>query len=188
MTNTPDTSPEAVERLIAWLMDAHETGNTEKNPYVWRTLEALSAALEGERAENLILRQANEGLSSAAWTATTRAEAAEAERAALKSKLRNVISHATMGALTDPDASLNAIGVKTTEMRNKVFEDIYSERDALKAELAEAVEVLTLIKSIRPMWEGGVRGPSADNLSNTLEHMRAEARAFVARHQKEADT
>ena len=43
MTNTTDTSPEAVERLIVWLMDAHETGDTEKNPEVWRTLRALSA-------------------------------------------------------------------------------------------------------------------------------------------------
>ena len=49
MTNTPDTSPGAVERLIVWLMDAHETGDTEKNPEVWRTLRALSAALEAEK-------------------------------------------------------------------------------------------------------------------------------------------
>ena len=60
-----------------------------------------------------------------------------------------------------------------------------AERDALRAELAEAVEVLTLIESIRPMWEGGIRGPSADNPSSALEHMRAEARAFIARHEKE---
>ena len=59
MTNTPDTSPEAVGRLIVWLMDAHGTGNTEKNPEAWRTLEALSSALEAE---------------------TARADAAEAER------------------------------------------------------------------------------------------------------------
>ena len=53
--------------------------------------------------------------------------------------------------------------------------------EALDAKLKEAVEVLRMIESIRPMWEGGVRGTSADNLSNTLEHMRAEARAFLAR-------
>ena len=50
-TNPPDlTAPEAVERLIAWLMDAHETGNTEKNPDVWRTLFALLDALEVEKS------------------------------------------------------------------------------------------------------------------------------------------
>ena len=45
MTDTPKdlTAPEAVENLIVWLMDAHETGDTSKNPQVWRTLEALSA-------------------------------------------------------------------------------------------------------------------------------------------------
>ena len=61
MTNTPDlTSPEAVERLIVWLMDAHETGNTEKNPEVWRTLEALSAALHDVRSEYDDFRQRKE--------------------------------------------------------------------------------------------------------------------------------
>ena len=52
--------------------------------------------------------------------------------------------------------------------------------EALDAKLKEAVEVLRMIESIRPMWEGGVKGTSADNLSNTLEHMRAEARTFLA--------
>ena len=52
--------------------------------------------------------------------------------------------------------------------------------EALDGKLKEAVEVLKMIESIRPMWEGGVRGPSADNLSNTLEHIRAEVRAFLA--------
>ena len=66
MTNQ-DTSPEAVERLIVWLMDAHETGNTEKNPDVWRTLEALSDALEAAE------------MSAKHWHA--RAKAAEAELA-----------------------------------------------------------------------------------------------------------
>ena len=52
--------------------------------------------------------------------------------------------------------------------------------EVAEAKLKGAVEVLRMIESIRPMWEGGVRGPSADNLSNALEHMRAEARAFLA--------
>ena len=52
--------------------------------------------------------------------------------------------------------------------------------EAAEARLKEAVEVLRMIESIRPMWEGGVRGTSVDNLSNTLEHMRAEARAFLS--------
>ena len=68
MTDTSKdlTAPEAVERLIVWLMDAHEMGDTSKNPEVWRTLEALSAAYEREKA---------------------RAEAAEAERDALDAVL-----------------------------------------------------------------------------------------------------
>ena len=172
MTNTPDTSPEAVERLIAWLMDAHETGNTEKNPYVWRTLRALSAALETERAENLILRQANEGLSSAAWTATTRAEAAEAER------------DAALELARDKEESADYWHQESRiqfEAKNKAK----SERDALKAELAESVEALVVLcqneidrgdKNSNPAYAAGARA------------CRNAARAFLARHQKETDT
>ena len=87
MTDTPDISPEAVERLIVWLMDAHETGNTEKNPEVWRTLEALSAALGNEKRHKLAIA----------------------------------------------GDKINAV----SELRQ-----VKAERDALKAELAEAVEVV----------------------------------------------
>jgi len=51
MTDKDLTEPEAVERLIVWLMDAHGTGNTEKNPEAWRTLESLSAERDALRAE-----------------------------------------------------------------------------------------------------------------------------------------
>ena len=56
----PDTSPEAVERLIAWLMDAHEMGDTSKNPQVWRTLEALSAEHKAAEARERALLQSND--------------------------------------------------------------------------------------------------------------------------------
>ena len=56
----PGTSPEAVERLIAWLMDAHEMGDTSKNPQVWRTLEALSAEHKAAEARERALLQSND--------------------------------------------------------------------------------------------------------------------------------
>ena len=78
-----DLTPEAVERLIVWLMDAHEMGDTSKNPEVWRTLEALSAELEAERASHTAtLKDAQDECA--------RAEAAEAKlkEAVVKIKAR----------------------------------------------------------------------------------------------------
>ena len=179
MTNTPDlTAPEAVKRYDMRGRDDAWMGECENGYYVdYDDYAAISAALEAEKSMHAKTMQL--GLQFAAdvvvWKA--RAEAAEAERDALKSKLRNVISHATMGALTDPDASLNAIGVKITEMRNEVFEDIYSERDALKAGLAEAVRLVRILQK------------AAHNDRYIGQDYPVKAvDTFLARHQKETDT
>ena len=70
--------------------------------------------------------------------------------------------------------------------RQNAMRALAAERDAAlaRAEAAEAeVErlrgVLHQIESISPMWEGGVRGPSRDNLLSTLENMKEEARAAL---------
>ena len=158
MNSNTGTSPEAVERLAQHYDAANEILPDPRCNLTSSTLRALSAALEAAE------------MSAKHWHA--RAEAAEAERDALKEQLAKQGRELNMAKYGQPDF---AWSVHVAAM------------GALKAELAEAVEVLTLIESIRPMWEGGVRGPSADNLSNTLEHMRAEARAFVTRHQKKKD-
>ena len=93
MTNTPDTSPEAVERLIAWLMDAHETGDTEKNPDVWRTLRALSAAL----AEMTRRRDHWKGLAEGQDFTRVYLETC-AERDALRAELVSTLSAAILDA------------------------------------------------------------------------------------------
>ena len=131
MTDTPDlTAPEAVERLIVWLMDAHETGNTEKNPEVWRTLEALSAALGNEKRH---------------------------KRAIAGDKI-------------------NAV----SELRQ-----VKAERDALKAELAEAIE-----KAYREGWSDGAADEIHEYGSNPQDDwlISGTRRAFLARHQRETDT
>ena len=105
------TSQEQVERLAKRLDGAQCTSGCGTMKFCIcayaadcvDTLRALSAALEGERAENLILRQANEGLSSAAWTATTRADAAEAVHAAALGVIRECILELDeLGAVTVP--------------------------------------------------------------------------------------
>ena len=78
MTDTPKdlTAPEAVERLIVWLMDAHEMGDTSKNPEVWLTLEALSAQLlDVTKREAAMIARYDAKLDAA----EARAQAAEAE-------------------------------------------------------------------------------------------------------------
>ena len=157
----PETSTEAVGRAIG-MCRAHGLHGTET------TLRALSAA---HAAALVRERDAN----AKAMQHLRRAEAAE--------ELRDVLS-STLAEMTRRRNRWKAIAEGQDFTR--LYLEACAERDALRAELAEAVEVLTLIENIRPMWEGGVRGPGDDNLSNALEHMRAEARAFLARHQKGA--
>ena len=85
MTDTDLTAPEAVERFDLEQPTEH-MGSASMKPEPgygdwvrYTDYAALSAALEAERAENLSLWQANEELSSAAWTATTRTEALDAK-------------------------------------------------------------------------------------------------------------
>ena len=140
MTDTQDlTAPEAVERLIVWLMDTHETGNTEKNPEVWRTLEALSAELEYEKRHKLAIA-----------------------------------------------------GVKIDAVSE--LRQVKAERDALKAELADAVETLKEVsQSLDWIAHGCCRGWS-QNLMTSADAL-GKSRAFLSRHQgngatnqKETDT
>ena len=50
---------------------------------------------------------------------------------------------------------------------------------ALRAEVKMLRGALEQIESITPMWEGGVSGPSPQNLRATIEDMKAEARAAL---------
>ena len=89
MTNTPDTSPEAVERLAK---DHDEVGNSPEkyvmgHPHHWKTaatLRALSAELEVERTSHTATLKD-------AQADHARAEAAEAERDALKAGLAEAV-------------------------------------------------------------------------------------------------
>lgn len=45
------------------------------------------------------------------------------ERDALKGKLKNIISHATMGTMDDSDAGMNDICVQITSIRNDMYTD-----------------------------------------------------------------
>ena len=185
MNDTPDTSPEAVAlfRALDQIDELNKLPPDEEG-YRWDNSDLIAQEVVGARSA---LRAMSTQLS---------------ELSPYKDELLKIAE--AVGEGSDPFAAWEAIEALSAALeqmtaikdihqvkRHEYFERAEAaeaERDALKAELAEAVGVLTLIESIRPMWEGGVRGPSADNLSNTLEHMRAEARAFVARHQKETDT
>jgi len=139
--------------LIVWLMDAHETGNTEKNPDVWRTLRALSAERDALEAAEMSAKH---------WHA--RAETAEAEQLE-QSRL--------LGMSAERELSLRT-KLKAAE----------AERDALKAELAEAVGALQNIESRPDKMTWG----EDYEVSEAMRDMEETARAFLARHQKGTDT
>ena len=136
MTDTPDTSPEAVERLLDEVYDT--VMEVERNPSgAFMAIQALSAALEAEKA---------------------RAEATESrERALLKSN----------------DQERKAL-VENASLRHRL-KAAEAERDALKAQLAEAVRV------IRSQL-GSVLYPEHRSGYETVEEMRkrhAEERALA---------
>jgi hypothetical protein len=88
MTNTPDLTPEAVERLAQDMQQHMPFGRGSA------TLRALSAALEAERASHTAtLKDAQDECA--------RAEAAEAERDTLKSE--NARLRELIGILVDPE-------------------------------------------------------------------------------------
>ena len=140
MTNTPDTAPEAVERMARLL----ERGRGD----VSATLRALSAALGAEKRALAICEDERGQWERHCKSAESRAERAE--------KLTDeMVSH-----------------IRAAE----------AERDALKAELAEAVALLR--KSTTAIDE-----LTSDNLG-TLDYkaiklLIRKTRASLARHQKE---
>ena len=141
MTNTPDTSPEAVERPIRFRpvvsADGLAAARMDRNGnYVMYTDYAdLSAALEAEKRHKL--------------------------------------------AITGD--KINAV----SELRQ-----VKAERDALKAELAEAVEVLRHICAPQYGLQGIIEDGDSDEeraryFSGLCGRYQAKSRAFLARHQKE---
>ena len=148
MTNTPDLTPEAVERL------ARHTEKACKCEFdgidVSATLRALSAALEVAE------------MSAKHWHA--RAEAAEArERALLKSNDQE-----------------RKVLVENASLRHRL-KTAEAERDALKAELAEAVGVLQYVAD----EDDAVI--YRNEAANALTRVATKVRDFLAR-QNEADT
>ena len=149
MTNTPDTSPEAVERLADALECAARVSSASKMICGWldeaaQTLRALYAKLEAEKERsNKFMWQVRD--------TCKRAEAAEAELYQRKADSKRWRQEATS---------------RTNEL--------IAERDALKAELAEAVGVMQAWKTA---------GPDQDYYQAVQKR-----NAFLARHQKETDT
>ena len=185
MTDTPDTSPEAVERLIVWLMDAHETGNTEKNPDVWRTLEALSDALEAEmeRVEN-----ANQAMSETQPSWEYRCHAIMAAlgcdyggpapdipeehtwyaRNLSRHKARAEAAEAERDEMTRRRDYWKALAEGQDFTR--VYLETCAERDALKAELVSTLSAAILDAQIRVI---------ENRQLDTPDQIRANACAFL---------
>jgi len=177
MTDTPDTSPEAVDRLIVWLMDAHETGNTEKNPDVWRILEALSA--ERDRLNSarfgtdpdLTAPEAVERLAKTCDVAS-----AIAGRRRFKAQYAHHKNcAATLRALSAERNTLKADLEFMQSNRDKWMDAAQSartERDALKAELAEAVDTanqaIDVIASVQSYKQPD--DPTEENALTMCEH------------------
>ena len=143
MPNTPYTSPEAVERLAQyhfWRDDGEsQTANM---------LRTLSAALEGEKA---------------------RAEAAEAELARLKQRVLDDTKE--IQDMTQDHMDTIKAHLELERHLSARAEAAEAERDAIKAELYEAVGVLLAV------------------LSHGREDWVVEkAFTFLARHLKDTDT
>ena len=148
MTNTTDTSPEAVERFFDPVECALDPQGSSA------ALRALSAALEAERKENAELKQE----CAAAW------DKCEERRIAQEAAEAELMG--AQGQIADAQSYL-------------------AERDALKAELAEAIE-----KAYREGWSDGSADEIHEYGSNPQDDwlISGTRRAFLARHQKEKDT
>ena len=149
----PDTTPEAVERFGNWIAhNASPTGIDLWNDAYATLSAAHAAALVRERDAN-----------AKATLARASAEAAEAERDEM-TRRRNRWKAIAEG-----------------QDFTRVYLETCAERDALKAELAEAVETLSLIAVVGFSSDLKVSDAIAKQVVN-------QARAFLARHKKGADT
>ena len=205
MTNTPDTSPEAAERLASQYEGTeckHGCGTMKfcVCAYAAGYAAALGKSLEAERdradelgitavefsemAAELVeemskrpntswgqvkaaIRALGDVGDRQAYNRTTaRAEAAEAERDALKEQVANLGRELNTAKYGQPDF---AWSLHIAAM------------DALKAELAEAVETLkTYACKCEP-------GPNHECAGGDIADCGYRARTFLARHQKETD-
>ena len=160
MTNTQDTSPEAVERLAKY-HDWRDDGDSGTAA----TLRALSA-------ERDALKQS---LEKAVFACGDQARArGEAEGKLAASEMAGVVDGWKARAEA-AEADLTDLAQKST----RLITEIEGERDALKAELTEAVGALQMVV-------GGAVYTAADGFSKPHEPEQSRiARAFLARHQKE---
>ena len=147
MTNTPYTSPEAVGRLAARLYTSRQPSIGQRRS-IADTLRTLSAALEGEKA---------------------RVEAAEAELARLKQRVLDDTEE--IQDMTQDHMDTIKAHLELERRLSTRAEAAEAERDALKAELAEAVEAIKFCA----------------RLNVTVIEKGERARAFLSR-QKETDT
>ena len=87
------------------------------------------------------------------------------------------------------EADLTDLAQKST----RLITQLEAERDALKAELAEAVEVLRHICAPQYGLQGIIEDGDSDEeraryFSGLCGRYQAKSRAFIARHQKETET
>ena len=197
MTNTPDTSPEAVEALASGLEDMVFDCELDRAMVCERpdfdglafplqvdvakvhiaTLRALSAERDAERVSAINARSKARLREKQSENYKTRAEAADAERNQWRKAYHDAhelfvqSDEKRMAAEAERD-TLKADLEFMHNNRDKWMDAAQAartERDALKAEWAEAVRFFEAIA------DGRFRTPS--------ENVR-RARAFLARHQK----
>jgi len=192
MTDTPDTSPEAVERLAAHLeLQSNPTFTKEKSAATLRALSAELDELKKEYDEFINSVQVRERVFAAGMgKLEARAEAAEAEldqRKADNKRWRQAATRRTNELITERDDQKKARieAVRSWVNAEARAEEAEAARDALKAELAKAVEVLRKSKTAIDELISYDLGTLDYKAISNLVH---KSRAFLARHQKETDT